>query len=348
MGKKRLKLHYYQQKLSIQEGAKAYIELKRQVVREGILDRSYGYYIVLFCFSFAGFFLSLYQLYVLTSFVQLFLWALFFTIFTVQLGALMHDAGHRAIAKSTRVNDFLGYIICLPIAMSYRNWMLRHTAHHAHPNEEEEDTQLDVPILSFTRKRFLQKKGFERFLTKHQAYLFYPLLMLGSFAQRKGDFAFQLGRGFSWKNIEEIVLLGIGLFLWFVLPFLLFDIVKALFVFVLVHLMTGFYINNIFAPNHKGMPQIAKDTKISFLEQQIITARNISNNWLYDFLYGGLNYQIEHHLFPNCPRNKLHRITPYLLNICKKYRLEYTKVGIIESNRAILSELKQITSLSGY
>lgn len=99
---------------------------------------------------------------------------------------------------------------------------------------------------------------------------------------------------------------------------------------------------NIFAPNHKGMPQLPKDIKISFMEHQIMTTRNIYGHWLTDFVYLGLNYQIEHHLFPNCPRNKLKLITPYVEDICRKMNLEFTRVSVLESNKIILSELNRI------
>jgi fatty acid desaturase len=104
----------------------------------------------------------------------------------------------------------------------------------------------------------------------------------------------------------------------------------------------GFYLSNVFAPNHKGMPQIADGTAISFLELQITTSRNITPGWLVDLVYFGLNYQIEHHLFPTCPRSKLKQITPYVLEVCARTHLAYTQVGVVESNRIILRELNAI------
>lgn len=139
---------------------------------------------------------------------------------------------------------------------------------------------------------------------------------------------------------------GLGMFLWYILPFFIFPFWKAFLFFILTNEVAGFYMLNIFAPNHKGMPQMEKEVKISFLEHQIMTARNIYGHWLTDYLYLGLNYQIEHHLFPNCPRNKLNNITPYVRAICRKYKLSYAQMGIIESNRFILSELKKTSQLT--
>jgi fatty acid desaturase len=74
------------------------------------------------------------------------------------------------------------------------------------------------------------------------------------------------------------------------------------------HVLTGLYMATIFAPNHKGMP-LASDSRVAseFLREQVLTARNIRGNRFVDLVYGGLNYQIEHHLYPRMPRNNLRR-----------------------------------------
>ncbi|WP_043676422.1 fatty acid desaturase, partial [Clavibacter michiganensis] len=75
------------------------------------------------------------------------------------------------------------------------------------------------------------------------------------------------------------------------------------FAFVGVQLAVfGVYMGASFAPNHKGMPVLPKDSKVDFLRRQVLTSRNIKSTWLTDIYMGGLNYQIEHHLFPNMPR----------------------------------------------
>jgi fatty acid desaturase len=125
-------------------------------------------------------------------------------------------------------------------------------------------------------------------------------------------------------------------------PFALFSIEKALFVFSLVHVSTGVYLANCFAPNHKGMPRVENGVAISFLEQQVITARNVSGGWLTDFLLGGLNHQVEHHLFPGTPRNKLRPLRPYVRRMCEEMGLQYTDVSLIETNRVLLRELSAV------
>ena len=89
--------------------------------------------------------------------------------------------------------------------------------------------------------------------------------------------------------------------------FLVLSPVKAV-VFILVQQgLFGLYLGCSFAPNHKGMPILDAADRSDFLRRQVLTSRNVRGGWLTDFALGGLNYQIEHHLFPSMPRPNLRR-----------------------------------------
>ena len=62
-----------------------------------------------------------------------------------------------------------------------------------------------------------------------------------------------------------------------------------------------------FAPNHKGMPIVPAEVKLDFFSKQVRTSRNICGGWWANVLMGGLNYQIEHHLFPSMARPNLRK-----------------------------------------
>lgn len=322
------------------DGVREYGLLKQQLNKAGIFERAYTYYYLFIAIVFGGFFLSIYALAVLKSIPLLILFGLVFTFFSVQIAGLLHDAGHRAIFKSTKMNDFFGHICGIVLAMGYSSWKIKHNLHHAHPNQEGEDPDVELPLLSFTKERFIAKTRLAKLLRRYQVFFYFPLGVLVVFSTRITSIRFFI-KHFEKKKIIEIVGMALALFAWYVVPFLAFDFSKAMLIVLVVNLSTGFYLFNVFAPNHKGMPHFAKNVKVSFLEQQIMTARNIYGNFFTDLLYMGLNYQIEHHLFPNTPRNKLKRITPYVTAICKKRNLEFTRTSILESNRIILSELHQ-------
>jgi fatty acid desaturase len=331
-------------KLSQIEGAKAYAQLKKDVEAAGILDRAYGYYLTMSVFAFGGFFLTIYLLYVTTSLALAAVFGLIFTFFTIQLGGLFHDAGHRAIFKSSKLNDIIGHIIGFLVVDSIDAWMRIHNKHHANTNEVDEDPDLEIPLHSFATSRFAKEAGFYGIFKKYQAYTYFPVRCLIIVTKRVGSFVY-LSK--NWKSAWwKMGFLTIGLIIWYVLPFVYFDLSKTIVIFLTTSLPFGFYLANIFAPNHKGMPEIKKGTKISFMEQAIITSRNLKGGFLTELFFNGLNYQIEHHLFTECPRNKLKLITPYAKNICKQYGLEYTEVGIIETNKIILHELNQVAATS--
>lgn len=328
------------QKLSIIEGTNAYSQLREQVIQLGILDRDYVFYFRTAFIVLSGYLISIYFIYKATDILPLILWSIIFAFFAVQIGGFMHDAGHRSIFKSTKTNDILGYFACALIAIRYKNWKVKHNLHHAHPNQEESDTDIEIPF-SFTEDRYKSRKGWKRFIRRHQAFLFYPFGSLVAFSMRITGLR-DYKKALAVDELWEKSVFFFGLFAWFVLPFLVFDLSKAVIFIIVSNIAMGLYLMNIFAPNHKGMPELEKGVKLSFVEHQIITSRNIKSNWFVDFVYMGLNYQIEHHLFPNTPRNRLGRITPFVIALCKKMNLEFTTVSVFEQNRIILSELHHV------
>jgi fatty acid desaturase len=115
--------------------------------------------------------------------------------------------------------------------------------------------------------------------------------------------------------------------------------------FALVHhALTGLYMATIFAPNHKGMP-LAGDSPAAddFLREQVLTARNIRGNWFIDLMYGGLNYQIEHHLFPSMPRNNLRRAHPLVQAYCRLHGVAYHETSLHESWREIVAHFSRVS-----
>ena len=331
--------HLYDQKLTFSEAAKIYGTLHEKIGENNTLDRKYIYYFLLglletvLFFSFLSFFFMvkhpLLQIVVASAVGFL----------SVRIGGLIHDARHRAILKSPRLNDVLRYSWSLCVAFPYPVWQIKHNAHHANTNKEGEDPDLEVPI-SFTEDMYKRKNIIVRFMRPYQAWLYFPLGSLVAFTMRLKAVPYLLKQSTS-SNLLFLAFHIIGILIWYVGPFLVFSPLKAIIFFVFTNMTGGFYMLNIFAPNHKGMPQLEKDTKLSFLEHQIITSRNVKTSFLGNYLYMGLNYQIEHHLFPYCPRNSLHEIAPYVKKLCQQHGLPYMEMGAVETGVFIVKELHQ-------
>ncbi|GAB3954523.1 hypothetical protein GCM10027614_61760 [Micromonospora vulcania] len=117
---------------------------------------------------------------------------------------------------------------------------------------------------------------------------------------------------------------------------------KAL-LFAVVHQgLWGLYMGCAFAPNHKGMPMPTAEDELDFLRKQVLTSRNVRGSRVVDTALGGLNYQIEHHLFPNMPRANLRRAQPIVRAYCVEQGISYAETGLIESYRQALGHLHEV------
>jgi len=104
----------------------------------------------------------------------------------------------------------------------------------------------------------------------------------------------------------------------------------------------GVYMGASFAPNHKGMPIIAHDAKIDFFTKQVRTSRNIRGGWWATALMGGLNYQIEHHLFPSMPRPHLAKARRIVQEQCRTLDVPYTETSLVRSYAIVVRYLNRV------
>ena len=109
-------------------------------------------------------------------------------------------------------------------------------------------------------------------------------------------------------------------------------------------LLIGLYIGSTFAPNHKGMLMLDGKIKLDFLRRQVLTSRNVKSSPVNDVLYGGLNYQIEHHLFPSMPRHQLKRAQKIIRPFCGENSISYYETGVFQSQREILQYLHRVSA----
>ncbi len=97
-----------------------------------------------------------------------------------------------------------------------------------------------------------------------------------------------------------------------------------------------------FAPNHKGMPLVPKGMKLDFLRRQVMMSRNIAGNRCIDTAMGGLNYQIEHHLFPSMPRPHLRVASPMIAEYCRTHDVPYTQTRLWESYGIVVRYINRV------
>ncbi len=319
-----------------------YSLLLRQIKTTGLLERRTGYHVrriavttVLLATGWTAFVLvgdSWWQLAV----------AVFLAFVFTQIGFLGHEAGHKQISASARANSIIGLLHGdLVIGLSYDWWVDKHNRHHAHPNQEGKDPDIHTGALAFTAAQSATWGPVARYLYRYQAYWFFPLLLLEAFNLHVSSMRVLL-RPSIRHRVWERALFSIHVVGYLGVVFLVLSPVKAV-VFILVQqALFGLYLGCSFAPNHKGMAILAADDHSDFLRRQVLTSRNVRGGWLVDYALGGLNYQIEHHLFPSMPRPNLRRAQPLVREFCRQHGLTYYETGLIDSYAQALRHLHAV------
>jgi fatty acid desaturase len=87
------------------------------------------------------------------------------------------------------------------------------------------------------------------------------------------------------------------------------------------------------------MPTLSGEQHLDFLRRQVLTSRDVRGNVLIDVAMGGLNYQIEHHLFPNMPSPNLRRAQPIIMDYCASIGVPFERTGMIDSYTRALRHL---------
>jgi fatty acid desaturase len=308
-----------------------YTQLSRQIKQAGLLDRRRGWYAAKIGSNLALLAAGAVAFAVLGESWWQLLTAAYLAIVFTQLAFVGHDAGHRQIVRSRRVNDQVGLVHAnLLTGISFGWWVPKHNAHHTNPNHEDLDPDISITALAFTTDQARSKHGLVRLVARYQGWLFFPLLLLeAAHLHLASAKAIIQGRGRA-NAVEGLLLLAhaVG----YVTALLLVLSPPQAVAFLAVQQgLFGLYLGCSFAPNHKGVPTLTQADELDFLRRQVLTSRNVRGSRLVDFMLGGLNYQIEHHLFPNMPRPNLRRAQPLIRAFCQHHDLAYVEASLFGS-----------------
>ena len=280
-------------------------------------------------------------------------WLLFGLYLMAGLGAagvgmgIMHDANHGSYSKNRRVNRYLGYSMNL-IGASASVWKIQHNVlHHTYTNIEGADDDISPPfILRFSpnAKRF--------WIHRYQhlyVWLFYGISTLSwviskdfvrltkyhlmGFFHKKNELTKELLKIIAWKSFYFLFILIIPMIMIPIAPWII------LLAFISMHFVTGMSLSIVFqtahvmpgnefpVPDNNGI--IENDWSI----HQLATTCNFSpHNKFFFWSLGGLNYQIEHHLFPNICHMHYKKLSHIVADTAREYGLPYqTKKTIISA-----------------
>ncbi|MBA8796046.1 fatty acid desaturase [Friedmanniella endophytica] len=320
-----------------------YTGLAQQVREVGLLRRARGFYLALG----AGLLLGLGG--AVTGFVlldhswlQLLIAGAFGVLFT-QVAFLGHEASHRQVLSSGKGNDRVGWWLAVAlVGISYSWWMDKHTRHHGNPNRIGKDPDIEVDTVSFIAEDAAASRGLLRWITRHQGLFFVPLLLLeGLNLHAKSVRSLWRTRTQPGRRVELAVLAGRFVVVLTVV-FASLPLGMA-FAFLGVQLAVfGLYMGASFAPNHIGMAVVPREEKLDFFSKQVRTSRNVSGGWWATALMGGLNYQIEHHLFPSMARPHLAAARRLVREHCRAHDVAYTETNLVSAWGIVLRYMNQV------
>ncbi len=329
-------------------------ELQELVMQKGLLNRQYRYYAgkILITLCMLGV-----SMWCVATFDQLWVLmanAVFLAFVFGQIGLLDHASGHRQILTSPRGNKWISMVGGFLIGLSLVWWAEKHNSdHHGNPNNLKFDQDVNVSVLAFTKGQAMEKRGVYRFMVKYQHFLFFPVLLLEAFSIRLDSIQYLLRSSRRKQDVKWFVLglefvsmcahvAGYVVLLWFL------DSWVHRIAFLVVHQgLLGVYLGSLFATNHKGMEMLYGETGRGHLWKQVPTTRNVVNprwlDWLLDLWFGGLNSQIEHHLFNSMPENRLREARKIVKSFCKEHGIPYCETGFFQTYWRILGFLREVS-----
>ncbi|KAI8071120.1 delta-6 fatty acid desaturase [Gilbertella persicaria] len=317
-------------------------DLRLRLEKEGLFEASTSYYVykvlstVLVCV--VG--LVILQLWGKTSTLAVVISAVIVGLFWQQCGWLAHDFAHYQVIKDPHLNNLF--------------------LHQCVGEDPDIDT---APILlwdEFAAANFygsLSNSGYDKFLAEHvlpfqTRYYFFIL------AFARTSWAFQsLKYSFKNESLTKSKVLSWCERLFLMIHWVFFSSCAlawidswrnvALF-FIISQMTAGYLLALVFAMNHNGMPILssAQASATEFYELQVITGRDVTSTAFGDWLMGGLNYQIEHHVFPEMPRHQLPLVKPMVKQLAQKYDIRYHDTSFLGGTFEVLKTLDIIQRLS--
>jgi len=289
----------------------------------------------------------------------------FMAMFWHQSAWIGHDTLHNSIIKNRRISHLIGVVYGnFMTGISAGWWKYTHNMHHMTTNEWDKDPDVThMPLFAVTEAMFLDARArtlttFERralsVLIPLQHMLYLPIMAVARFNLYLQSIYFVVtGRVLTMpfqtmqfdRDIERYERLGLlGFWLWYpAFLYLSFPTWQRALLFLIAgHLYMGILHVQITLSHWERPFSLPSDSEHEWWRVQVSTARNIDSGRFNDWYFGGLNYQIEHHLFPRVPRHNLIKVKTLIEPFCERWGIPYCSSGFVEAVKEVLSSLSDV------
>ncbi|KAL3692133.1 hypothetical protein R1sor_005784 [Riccia sorocarpa] len=338
----------------VSELLKDYRELRSLLLRSQMFKCSKAYYVYKAVTNFALLAASMAVISWSTTFWAVLLSSFLMGLFLQQCGWVAHDFAHNQVFEPRSSRGFLGGLFWGNVAQGFSLgwWKTKHNVHHAVTNECDEkyqpiDPDIDtLPLLAWSNEILATVDDrFTRSIISKQHLMFFPLLFLARLSWLYSSWAhvscFDMPKSIRWA--EKVTLLAhyAGTL---AIPLSFLPVPRAICWVILAELFSGFFLSVVFVVSHNGM-EMYNDPR-DFVTAQLCSTRNIKNQFFYDWFSGGLNWQIEHHLFPTIPRHNLHKVEPYVKALCAKHGLMYEEISLVSAVARSVNRLRDVAAVA--
>jgi acyl-lipid Delta6-acetylenase / acyl-lipid (9-3)-desaturase len=307
--------------------------------------------------------------------------ALLLGLFFQQCGWLAHDYLHHQVFAQRKYGDLAGIFWGnLMQGYSVQWWKNKHNGHHAVPNlhstsalSQDGDPDIDtMPLLAWSLKQAQSYRELNqgkdssavKFLIQNQALFYFPILLLARISWLNESFKIAYGLGAASENAAlEMKKKGLQY------PFLekaaialhyvwvaavssgygRFSLPYAVAFFMIMTCSCGLLLAIVFGLGHNGMATYDAVTRPDFWKLQVTTTRNITGGHgipqaFVDWFCGGLQYQVDHHLFPTIPRHNLKKCHSLVESFCKEWGVKYHEADLWDGSIEVLNHLNNVSN----
>jgi fatty acid desaturase len=262
----------------------------------------------------------------------------------VQFAFLGHDAGHYEASRRPYVNDCLGQIgMTIVSGLSFSYWRQQHNLHHKFSQDETQDPDMQSNAVALYAGALASRRGIGKLTVRWQAPLLIGMYALHIFQLRYDGWVY-VRRNLSRAALDA-ALVALHFIIWLVVPSIFLGPTAACLNYLIVSMLAGMIYGPVFVTNHVGAESFKPNDGVSYWRRQISGSRNVTCWPFFDFHFGGLNFQIEHHLFPGMSRYHYRKLSPIVRRICEREGLSYLQESFPRAMWSVLAHLHRLSRL---